>query len=36
VIDTTEATPEEAAQQINLHLEREGNIGNQEADGSRA
>jgi sulfate adenylyltransferase len=35
VIDTTGATPEEAAQQIILHLEREGYIGNQEADGSR-
>jgi sulfate adenylyltransferase len=36
VIDTTAATPEEAAQQIILHLEHEGYIGNQEADGSRA
>jgi sulfate adenylyltransferase len=36
VIDTTAVTPEEAAQQIILHLEREGYIGNQEADGPRA
>jgi sulfate adenylyltransferase len=36
VIDTTETTPEEAAQQIVLHLEREGFIGSEEAGAPRA
>jgi sulfate adenylyltransferase len=34
VIDTTDLTPEEAAQEIFLHLEREGFIGATEASGS--
>jgi len=31
VLDTTEMTPEEAAQQIFLHLEREGYVGSNDA-----
>jgi sulfate adenylyltransferase len=36
VIDTTELTPEEAAQQIVLHLEREGYIGSGEPGAATA
>jgi len=32
VIDTTDLTPEEAAQEIFLHLERQGYIGANEQD----
>ena len=35
-IDTTELTPEEAAQQIILHLEREGYIGSGEPSAASA
>jgi sulfate adenylyltransferase len=33
VIDTTDLTPEEAAQEIFLHLERQGYIGAKEQEG---
>lgn len=36
VIDTTDITPEEAAQEIVLHLEREGYIGASSGNGSKA
>jgi hypothetical protein len=32
VIDTSDTTPEEAAQEIFLHLEREGYIGSETQD----